>query len=139
MLGNKEDINKYAYVSKDEQKVIDAFLPGPLTILLKKKELPQWVTLESEYVGIRVPDLPIINNILNSFGKPILAPSANRSGEKPALTSSEVEGIFHNELDCIVPGEALNGSPSTIVCLDNGIKIIRQGTITKEQIEEAIK
>ena len=139
MIGNKEDINKYAYVSKDEQKVIDAFLPGPLTILLKKKKLPEWVTLGSEYVGIRVPDLPVINEILKSFGKPILAPSANRSGEKPALTSNEVEGIFHNELDCIVPGEALNGSPSTIVCLDNGIKIIRQGTITKEQIEEAIK
>ena len=139
MLGNKNDISKYAYVSKDEQKVIDAFLPGPLTILLKKKELPAWVTLGSEYVGIRVPDLPVINDILSSFGKPILAPSANRSGEKPALNSEEVQAIFNDELDCIVPGEALKGSPSTIVCLDDDIKIIRQGTITKEQIEEAIK
>lgn len=139
MLGNTNDIEKYAYVSEDERKVIDKFLPGPLTILLKKKELPQWVTLGSEYVGIRVPDLPIINETLNKLGKPILAPSANRSGEKPALTFKEVEDIFGNELDYIVPGEASNGLPSTIVIIDNGVKVVRQGTITEEQIKEAIK
>lgn len=139
MLGNKNDISKYAYVSEDELKVIDKFLPGPLTILLKKKELPEWVTLGSDYVGIRVPDLPEINDTLNKLGKPILAPSANRSGEKPALTSKEVSVIFGNELDFIVPGEALNGLPSTIVIIDKGVKIVRQGTITQNDIEEALK
>lgn len=139
MLGNTKDIEKYAFVSENERKVINKFLPGPLTILLKKKELPHWVTLGSEYVGIRVPDLPIINETLNKLGKPILAPSANRSGEKPALTSKEVEEIFGNELDYIVPGEASNGLPSTIVIVDNGVKVVRQGTITQEEIMEAIK
>ena len=139
MLGDKKDIEKYAYVSDDERKIIDRFLPGPLTILLKKKDLPQWVTLGSEYVGIRVPDLPEINDTLNKLGKPILAPSANRSGEKPALTSNEVSVIFGNELDFIVPGEASNGLPSTIVIIDNGVKVVRQGTITQKDIEEALK
>ena len=138
MLGNKEDISKYAYISKEEQKVINAFLPGPLTILLKKKNLPRWVTLDSEYVGIRVPNLPIINSVINTFGKPILAPSANRSGDKPALTSKEVENIFGNELDLIIPGDASNELASTIVKIDNGVQIIRQGIITKEQIEEVL-
>ena len=138
MLGKKEDIKKYAHVSIDEQKVIDAFLPGPLTILLKKKELPQWVTLNSEYVGIRVPNLPIINNIINEFGKPILAPSANKSGKIPSLTQKEVEETFGNEIDLIIPGDASNEIASTIALIDNGVKIIRQGIITKEQIEEAI-
>lgn len=107
--------------------------------MLKKKELPQWVTLGSEYVGIRVPDLPIINETLNKLGKPILAPSANRSGEKPALTSDEVKDIFKDELDFIVPGEASNGLPSTIVIIENGVKVVRQGSITQEEIEEVIK
>lgn len=139
MLGNVNDIEKYAYVSEQERKVINKFLPGPLTILLKKKELPQWVTLGSEYVGIRVPDLPIINETLNKLGKPILAPSANRSGEKPALTSDEVKDIFKDELDFIVPGEASNGLPSTIVIIENGVKVVRQGSITQKEIEEVIK
>ena len=139
MLGSTKDIEKYAYISEQERKAINKFLPGPLTILLKKKELPQWVTIGSEYVGIRVPDLPIINETLNKLGKPILAPSANRSGEKPALTSNEVKAIFNDELDYIVPGEASNGLPSTIVIINNGVKVVRQGAITQEEIEEAIK
>lgn len=139
MLGNKKEISKYAYVSEIEQKIIDKFLPGPITILLKKKTLPDWVTLGSPYVGIRVPNDRDILGILNDFGKPILAPSANKSGEKPALNSKEVLSIFGRKLNYIVPGSALNGIASTIVKVDNGIEIVRQGEITKEQIEEAIK
>ena len=96
------------------------------TILLKKKELPEWVTLGSEYVGIRVPDLKVITSIINNFGKPILAPSANRSGEKPALTSKEVEVIFGNELGYIVCGNASNDIASTIIKIDGGVQILRQ-------------
>lgn len=139
MLGDINEISKYAYISEQEQKVINAFLPGPLTILLKKKELPKWVTLDSEYVGIRVPDIEIIKTTLKKFGKPILAPSANRSGEAPALTSENVSVIFKDELDFIIPGNALNGTPSTIVLIKDGVNIIREGIITKKQIEEAIK
>ncbi|MCQ2086820.1 MAG: peptide chain release factor N(5)-glutamine methyltransferase [Bacilli bacterium] len=139
MLGNRAEISKYAHISLDEQKIIDKFLPGPLTILLKKKDLPEWVTLGSEYVGIRVPDLETITEVINEFGKPILAPSANRSGEKPALTSQEVHEVFGNELDVVIEGNASNDMASTIIKIDDGVHVIRQGKITKEEIEEALK
>lgn len=139
MLGNVKDISKYAEIDSVSQKIIDKFLPGPLTILLKKKDLPDWVTLGSEYVGIRVPDLKDITTIINELGKPILAPSANRSGEKPLSSSEEIKREFNNELDYIIDGVAGNDIPSTIVKFDKELIILREGPISKEDIMEAIK
>ena len=139
MLGDTNCISNYAYISEEEQKVINAFLPGPLTILLKKKELPEWVTLGSEYVGIRVPDIELIKTAINKLGKPILAPSANISGNPPALTSEEVHVIFGDLIDYVIEGDAENSVASTIVLINNGVNIIRQGKITKQQIEEVLK
>lgn len=138
MLSNIKDIKKYAYISEEEYKVAKAFLPGPLTILLKKKKLPSWVTLGSKYVGIRIPDIKTVRSAIRKAGKPILAPSANISGENPALTNKEMKDIFGNKLDYIIEGDALNSKPSTIVVIDGGVKIIREGPISKEQILEVL-
>lgn len=140
MLGTKSYISRYAFVTKREKKVIDAFLPGPLTILLKKRYVPKWVSLDSEFVGIRIPNMPEILKILNRTHKPILAPSANRSGEKPALTYKAAKKIFGSEIDFYVKKDAQNSMPSTIVQItDNDVKIIREGPITKEQILEVLQ
>ena len=97
-----------------------------------------WVTLDSDYVGIRVPDISPIRRAIKKAKKPILAPSANRSGQAPALTNEELKKIFGNELDFIIKGNALNSKPSTIVLLDKDVKIIREGPISKQQILEVL-
>lgn len=141
MVSDINRIDNYAYVSPKARKIINAFMPGSITLLLPAKEgLPTWVTHNSGVIGIRVPSNKIGLALLKAVDKPLLVPSANRSGDKPALDSKEVEEIFQNDIDFIVPGKANLDKPSTIVSLINDeVKVVREGPISIEQILEAIK
>lgn len=141
MVSDINKIDNYAYVSPKARKIINAFMPGSITLLLPAKEgLPTWVTHNSGVLGIRVPSNKIGLALLKAVDKPLLVPSANRSGDKPASDSKEVEEIFQNDVDFIVPGKANLDKPSTIVSLINDeVKVVREGPISIEQILEAIK
>lgn len=136
MLSSINDIEKYAYVNDAARKVIDAFLPGPLTILLKaKKNVPTWVTHNTGVIGIRVPNYPLLNELLNLVKKPLLVPSANPSNLPPATTVEQVVIYFNITLDYIVNNDSSQELPSTIVDLTTEkAKILRQGKIQKEEI-----
>ena len=141
MLSKVEDIEKYAYLNDTSRKIIKKFMPGAVTVLLKVKDnVPAHVTLNTGVIGIRVPDFDIPLEIINRVGFPLLVPSANRSGEKPCMSSLECEETFHGELDYIVKGKALGGVPSTIIDLtQEGFKIIREGPIKEKDILEALE
>ena len=136
MLYSTEDIEEYAVVSEAARKVINAFLPGPLTILLKAKEsVPSYVTHGTGVVGIRVPQHPICHEILKLVSKPLLVPSANPSNLPPATTVNEVSVYFGETLDYIVSNDSDKEQPSTIVDLTSkNINILREGKIKKEEI-----
>ena len=140
MLGDKNDISNYAYVDDRAKKIIDAFMPGPITLLLKSKEsVPGYVTHSTGVIGVRVPNMPIIQEMIGYCGKPLLVPSANRSGEKPFVKASDVIKEFGDELGFIVEMDALGESPSTIVDLTNeDVKIIREGPISLLDIERIL-
>ena len=140
MLSRVEEINIYANISETAKKVIDAFLPGPLTVLLKSKEnVPGWVTHNTGVIGIRVPNFPLVNELLNLVGKPLLVPSANPSNLPPATKVNEVVIYFNVTLDYIVNNDSLQELPSTIVDLTTDeVKILRQGKISKKEILESI-
>ena len=141
MLQDPEQIPLFAKTNEEVMKIANAFLPGPLTLLLPAKgSVPPWVTHNTGIIGIRVTSYPDTITLLTYTGKPLLAPSANRSGEKPAMSSDEVREIFGDELDYIVEGKAEGGSPSTIIDMTGEhYKIVREGPITKEMIEAVLK
>ena len=141
MLGSKEDIDKYAFVSKKAQMIIDAFMPGAITLLLKSKEnIPGYVTHNTGVIGLRVPDMRVILEFINYCGKPLLVPSANKSGDKPALNSDEAKKIFGNEVGYIFEGSCPGGKPSTIVDLTGEeVKILREGPISLKDINRVLK
>lgn len=141
MIGSLEKISEYAYVNKDDQKIIDAFMPGSITLLLRAKEsVPAYVTHGSGIIGIRMPSHPLALELLKEVGKPLLVPSANKSGQQPAKTYEEVKTIFSNELDYIIECPPSNGSPSTIVDLTKKEPlIIREGPISLEDILNVLK
>ena len=141
MVKSKEEIKKYALIDDRTQKIISAFMPGPITLLLpSKNDLPNWVTHGGSTVGIRMPSNEIGLALLKIVEKPLLVPSANRSGEKPALNSKEVADIFDKEVDFIISGEANLDKPSTIIDLTGKeIKVVREGPITLEQINDVLK
>lgn len=141
MLHDVDQITMFAYLDDTAKKIAKAFLPGPLTILVRaKKNVPVWVTHNTGIVGIRVTSDPTTSTLLSYAGKPLLAPSANRSGETPCMSSDEVKEIFQDELDFIVEGKCDGGTPSTIIDLTGETyKILRIGSITPEMIEAVLK
>ena len=116
-------------------------MPGPLTVLLPiKEDLPYWIDFGSGKIGIRVPSYEPTLKVLKAAKKGLLVPSANISGNAPALNSNEAKQIFGNSIDLIIEGSSNSGIPSTIIDLtDKDIKIIREGTITKEDILKALE
>ena len=135
MLSDVEDIEKYAYVDERAKKLINKYMPGPFTIILKAKEsLPSYCVSSEGNVGIRIPDYDLIRNLIRETGKPLLVPSANKSGESPLTKSDDVISIFDREIDGIIIGESTSKVPSTIVLVDKDIKVIREGLIKKEDI-----
>ncbi|MEH7547162.1 L-threonylcarbamoyladenylate synthase [Neobacillus vireti] len=129
-------------VPETAAKLIDAFWPGPLTIIFKKKEgvLSEKATANLDTVAVRMPDHPVALALLKSCGLPIAAPSANSSG-KPSPTKAEhvlddLNGKIAGVLDGGVTGV---GVESTVIDCTAGIPVIlRPGGVTKEQLEAVV-
>lgn len=138
MCGNKDQIREVAYVNAKIEKLMDTFMPGAITLLLKKKEhLPYFVTLESEFVGVRIPDHPLVLSLLEKVGKPLLVPSANKSGKPPLSTYEEVKNVFNHEIAAFFLENSGGQKPSTIVKIDgDSLTLIREGSLSFEKIKE---
>ena len=90
MIYDPKDIEKYAYVNKNAQKLIDHFMPGMITLVLKKKSiLSDDFTAGYDTIGIRIPDDPFVLKLLKEVG-PMLVTSANISGQETLLNDQEV-------------------------------------------------
>ena len=130
------------FISPIEQKLIDAFWPGPLTIKFKKKEnvLPDIVSAGDEYIRVRLLKEGLAYSLIKIAGVPIVAPSANLSG---SLTGTKIKDII-NELDGKVDyildsGNINDDTTSTIVEVNNEeVIIIREGKIKKEEINRIV-
>lgn len=84
MCGYLEDIKKVAVVDDRTERIIEKFMPGAITLLLEKKDgLPDWVTLGSPFVGVRISSHPLVLSVIRKVQKPLLVPSANLAGEPP--------------------------------------------------------
>ena len=137
MVANVEDISKYAIINEATQRVIDAFMPGSITILVnvKKNSVPSYVTHNTDIIGIRIPTNIEARVLLEMVNIPLLVPSANKSGSRPALNSDEVKEIFGSELDFVMSGKAKGEVPSTIVDLTKETpRVVRPGPISEEEI-----
>ena len=140
MLFNKKDISKFALLDDRAKKIIDVFVPGPITIILKiRPGFPEWIDLKTGKIGIRIPSYKPSIKVLKAANKPLLVPSANKSGQMPALNSEEVFEIFGDSIDLVIEGVSGKQTPSTIVDLTGEeIKILREGPLKTEDILKAI-
>ena len=121
------------------QKLVEAFWPGPLTLVLPRREIiPDVVTSGLETVAVRMSAHPVFQEICARFGKPLAAPSANRFGRISPTTAEHVMAELGGRIPLIVDGGATEiGVESTIVAVDGGrIKILRSGPVTVEQLTE---
>jgi len=139
-VSDRKMAEEIAFVDERAGRLFDVFLPGPLTIIIKKRpNVPDIVTSMSDKVGIRIPDHPVPMGIIKKAG-PIITTSANLHSHSDAVRMEEAEkdlgSSIKTYIDC---GPCTLGKPSTIVWLmGNKTEIIRQGAITKKQIEDVL-
>ena len=123
-------------------KLTDKFWPGPFTIVLPKRQIvPEIVTAGLDTVAVRISGHPVFSQIIQLFGKPLAAPSANRFGRVSPTTAQHVL----DELDARIPliidaGPTEHGIESTIISVrGNSIDLLRRGPVTAEQLSEFAK
>jgi L-threonylcarbamoyladenylate synthase len=125
----------------DASKLIGTFWPGPLTLLLPKKDvIPDLVTAGLDRVGIRCPDHALTLQLLRQLSFPLAAPSANPFGYVSPTNAQHVEDQLGKEIQYILDGGPCKvGVESTIVGWENAVPVIyRAGGITPEQIEDVV-
>ncbi|PEA88337.1 L-threonylcarbamoyladenylate synthase [Bacillus thuringiensis] len=123
------------------EKLMAHFWPGPLTIILPRKEgISERVTAGLNTVGVRMPDHPVALALIEEANVPVAAPSANRSGRPSPTLASHVYEDLNGKIAGIVDGGATGvGVESTVIdCTSTVPTILRPGGITKEQLEAVI-
>jgi len=124
-------------VPESARRLIEAFWPGPLTLLLpKNQQVPDIVTAGLPRVGLRMPAHPVARALLQAARVPVAAPSANTFGRTSPTTAEHVAQDLEGRIDAILDGgETTHGVESTVVAVsDEGCVIFRPGVITLEQI-----
>ncbi|RUS49150.1 L-threonylcarbamoyladenylate synthase [Cohnella sp. AR92] len=125
-----------------ERKLMDAFWPGPLTVVVPVRAgaVSPRVTAGLDTVGVRVPDHELARKLIAASGCPIAAPSANRSGRPSPTTARHVLEDLDGRIDGVLDGGATGvGLESTVVrVLDGAVHILRPGGITAEQLKKAV-
>ena len=139
MCSNKEQIESVAKLNEKSEKLIKYFMPGPITLVLKKNNnLPSYVTNGKETIAIRMATSPILEKLIIEVGSPLFMTSANQSGKKECSNLDEIEKNCPL-LDGMMEGNVIFSKGSTIVdCTSDEIQILREGPISMEQIKNII-
>jgi L-threonylcarbamoyladenylate synthase len=127
--------------TSDAEKLMEAFWPGPLTILFNVlPHLPASVSAYTGKIGVRVPGNPFTLKLLEGLNCHLTGTSANISGEKESSSALEVDTQLGSNISAIIQGgDSPGDKPSTIIDLTTTPwKIIREGAISKSQIESVI-
>ena len=139
MCSDIEQIKSIAILDDNALKLIKAFMPGPITLVLNKRpDVFSYInnagTRETDELAIRMAPTPFLKELIKEVGSPLFLTSANKSGKDVCRSLDEIE-IECPTLDGMVMGDVSFGEASTIVDLtSDDIKIQRQGPISEDEI-----
>jgi len=143
VFADMQMVGEYAEVTDVARKLAEKFLPGPLTLVLKKKErVDGGIARGIGTIGVRIPDNSFCIETVRSLGKPFTATSANVSGEVTGLSVEEILsqlGSKKNVVDLVIDAGTLPLRPaSTVVSLISGTPVVlRAGAISESEIKNA--
>jgi len=133
IIPSVHDMDRFvSSVPGEAWSLIDAWWPGPLTIVLKAKHgLPAGIVGASGMIGLRVPGSCDAARLCTDSGFALTATSANVSGsDAPVSTEDLTQSGIADKVDLVIPSDALDGQPSTVVeVTEKGVRLIRQGAI----------
>ena len=135
MCADLDQIRTIAEVDETAEKIIRAFMPGPLTVILRKKEnIPAYVNGGQDTLAIRMATSDALRKLIEELGCPVFMTSANQSGEKTAETLDEIEQACP-KLAGMMKGETKFGKASTILNCAGDLRVLREGPIQMEEIQ----
>src|SRR6202162_6464370 len=142
-VANRAAAQTIARFDADATRLAAAFWPGPLTLVLPKAAgcpVAELATAGLDTIAVRVPHHTVARDILKAFGKPVVAPSANRSGHVSPTTAAHVLADLRGRVELIVDGGPTSvGVESTIVaCVDGHAMLLRPGGIPRSEIERVL-
>lgn len=134
MVKSIKQLEEVAYVDERVKLLANRFMPGALTLILKRREsVPAYVSDYKDTIALRIPDDDFVLSLLE---EPMLVTSANLSGETPGKNEQDVLVQLDGRIDAIVEGEAKRDRPSTIVDLSSDkVIILREGEICADDIK----
>ncbi len=136
-IATPEDAERYAITNEAYYKLAAQFMPGPLTVILPKKEnVPSTVTGGLDTVALRCPAHPVASALIRAAGVAIAAPSANLSGKpSPTLAAHVIDDLL-GKVDMIIDGGASEvGLESTIISLAGDTPtLLRPGAVTYDAL-----
>ncbi|MEK0447333.1 MAG: Threonylcarbamoyl-AMP synthase [Verrucomicrobiota bacterium] len=144
-LPDREWLDRITRVPASMRGMVDGlaarFWPGPLTLVLPKRDLvPDLVSSGLSTVAVRMSAHPVFGAVLERFGRPVAAPSANRFGRISPTQAEHVVSELGGRIPLVLDGGPTHhGVESTIVALDasgDGLRILRAGPVTAEELEE---
>lgn len=144
MCSDIEQIKNIATLDDNALKLIKAFMPGPITLVLNKRsDVLSYINnagaRETDELAIRMAPTPFLKELIKEVGSPLFLSSANKSGKDVCRSLDEIEEECPT-LDGMVIGDISFGEASTIVDLTgDDIKIQRQGPISEDEIMKALK
>ena len=150
-IGRLTDLKKYVpSITLRAKKLVDKYWPGPLTIIFelnendikRQKRIIETDVFDNLYksnsIGIRYPDNPVALALLQHIENPVVAPSANTTGQQPAIEASQVFEAFSGQIPLILDGGPCKyKTSSTVVKIGkNNLQVLRESVFSKAQIEE---
>ncbi|MFA6619065.1 MAG: L-threonylcarbamoyladenylate synthase [Candidatus Neomarinimicrobiota bacterium] len=147
LVSNIDMLKQYAELSGLTKTLIEAFLPGALTLVLpsKSKNLPQGLYSMEGYLGFRIPDHKFCSKLSHKFNSPFITTSVNISGQAAMNDIESIKRVFSKDVDLMIRDERLDKSKSelgsTVVLIDkaSNLKILREGRISEKEIRELIR
>jgi len=140
---NLNDLKNDVIINANFKKLYNAFCPGPITFVLKKKKnsrISKIATANKKTVAVRVPKHKIARNLLSIIKFPLAAPSANISSKLSPTSAKDVFEEFGSRIKFILDGgQCKIGLESTIIDLTGKPSILRPGSITAEKIQKILK
>ncbi len=140
MCSSKKMISEVAKISEEAEKIIDRFMPGALTIVFAKKEtVADYITNGRKTIGIRMPDDDFILSLIEKLGKPLMVTSANISGNGSLTRWEDVLSAMDGKIEGIICEDARGDKASTIIDVSGDLRLLREGPLSFNEIEECIK
>lgn len=141
MVSSLSQIEELAQLSDRDRSLIQAWMPGDVTFIFPKHPyITSGYFAEAETIAFRMPSDPYIMELISQLGIPLLAPSANVSGEPASVTSEEVLNQFDGQIEAVVLGKSGQKQASTIIdTTHEKLCVLRQGRVTLEDIEASLK